>query len=447
MHFTIDVGALKPTVTALVRWGQGHSYSTFRHALLEAKDDGLGITYTTPLGTAYLSCDALVAAEGSIGVDLEVFSKFLAPYKGKGWQLQLCFEPDPKTEDRHVFTGQFFEDGCKRNRLEWPLSDGATGLFCSPDWVPDPVLASGVIQEFQVPRPRLVSLLSSGIAAHSSVEQGTSTLHSAGITVAADVVSVFSANASWGIRSELWADADLGFDTGWREEPRTVAVSAASLTRAQAIVGAFGGVEPWVVELPEAGPIRLCPKAAREDAWVTVNQADDPIALPEMLDELRAAKPSASTEKVTGSLAMNRRTFGGLRALLADLSILEAYARDGDTNWTLAFGESGLVVEVPSTLHVGGAVMVPWVSAPKGELVRIVNGSRLVALLKALTTNSEPDGTVDISFWSDGELERFYLKTHSPKGEAADAVLAPMSGEPRRVESAIEIKQTVGAIK
>ncbi len=444
MKFTIDVGVLKPTVSALVRWGQGRSYSHFRYALLEAKDDGVELTFTTPLGTAHLSCDAVVSAVGSVGVDLEVFTKFLAPYKGKGWQLQVSFEPDPQTEDRHVFIGQFFEDGCKRNRLEWPLSEGG-GLFCSPEWVPAPVLASGVIQEFQAPRPRLLSLLSGGTAAHSSVEQGTGTLHSAGLTVATDMVSVFTANAAWGIRSELWADGELGFDTGWLGEPRTMAVDAASLTRAQAIVGAFGGVEPWVVQLAEAGPIRLCPEAARGDAWVTVIPAEDPIALPEMLDQLRAAKPSGSTTKITGSVAVNRRTGTGLRSILADLAILEAYGRDGDTNWTVALEESGLIIEVPSTLHVGAVVVVPWVCAPTVEVMRIVNGPRLVALLKALTVNTEADGTVEISFWSDGELERFYLKTHSAKGEAADAVLAPMSGEPRRVERAVETKQLVEA--
>jgi hypothetical protein len=453
LKFTVGVGFLKPTVAALVRWGQGRSYAHFRHALLEAKGDLVSLTYTTPLGTAHLTCDAEVEADGSAGVDLEVFGKFLAPYKGKGWELRLSFEPDPKTEDRHVFAGQFFEEGCKRNRVEWPYTDNGNGMFCSPDWVPPPVLQSGVIQEFQAPRPRLLSLLGNGIAAHSAVEKGVAALHSAGLTVAADMASVFTANAVWGIRSELWADGELGFDTGWAGEPSTVSVEAESLSRARLLVDSFGGVEPWVVQVPEAGPIRLCPEVDREAAWVTVKEASDPIALPQMLDELRGAKPGAGTTKVTGSVALNQRAFGGLRSVLMDLAILEAYGREDEAaqNWTVLFQESGLVIEAPSPFHIGAGVVVPWAKAPQTELVRIVNGPKLVALLKALTVATEPDGEIEVSFWSDGELERLYFRTSSPKGEAADAVLMPMSGEPRRVAGMaareVEDKKPVGASK
>ena len=428
---------MKATVNALVRWGQGRTYGNFRQALLEAKDGEVSLTYTGTLGTAYLSLDAEVDSEGSAGLTLETFAKFLAPYKGKGWELELRFEPDPKTEDRHVFRGQFFEDGCKRNSLEWPYTENANGMFCSPDWVPAPVLQSGVIKEFQAPRPRLLDLLGSGLAAHSQVEKGVSALHSAGITVAADVASVFTANYAWGIRSELWADGELGFDTGWAGEPQTVAVAAESLLRARVIIDAFGGVDPWVVQVPESGPLRLCPASAPDDAWVTVKDAADPIALPEVLDTLRQAKASKGITKLTGTIPVNQKTFGGLRPVLTDLALLTAYgAEDSDAqNWTVAFTEEHLVLEAPSALHIGTAFHLPWARAPKGELVRIVNGPKMAALFKALTATTEPDGEVEVSFWADevADLERLYFRTSSPKGESADAVLMPMSGTPKRV--------------
>ena len=437
MRFRAEVASLKATVGALVRWGQGRTYGNFRHALLEAKDGVLSLTYTGTLGTAFLSLDGEVEAPGSVGLELETFSKFLSPYKGKGWELEVRFEPDPKTEDRHVFRGQFFQEGCKRNALEWPYTDAASGMFCSPDWVPAPVLQSGVIKEFRAPRPRLLDLLGSGLAAHSLVEKGVSELHSAGITVAADVAAVFTANYAWGIRSELWADGELGFDTGWAGESQTVAVAAESLMRARVIIDAFGGVDPWVVQVPESGPLRLCPASAPDDAWVTVKDAADPIALPEVLDTLRQAKASKGITKLTGTIPLNQKTFGGLRPLFTDLALLAAYgAEDSDAqNWTVSFTKKHLVVEAPSALHIGAAFQLPWASPPKGELVRIVNGPKLTALLKALTASCEPDGEVEVSFWADevADLERLYFRTSSPKGESADALLMPTSGEPRRV--------------
>ena len=60
---------------------------------------------------------------------------------------------------------------------------------------------------------------------------------------------------------------------------------------------------------------------------------------------------------------------------------------------------------------------------------------KMEALFKALTATTEPDGEVEVSFWADevADLERLYFRTSSPKGESADALLMPTSGEPRRV--------------
>jgi len=446
------VAPLKATVSALARWGQGRNHQTFRHALLEIQDGLLALTFTTTLGTAHLRCDAEVEAPGSVGVDLEAFSKFLSPYKGKGWGLELSFEPDPKTEDRHVFRGQFFEEGCKRNSLEWPYTDNASGMFCDPDWVPAPVAQSGVIREFQAPRPRLLDLLGSGLAAHSSVEQSTNELHSAGLVVAKDMAAAFTANSAWGIRSQLWADGELGFDTGWEGEPRSVAVDAESLQRSRVIIDAFGGVEPWLVQVPEAGPLRLCPASAPDDAWVMVKEATDPIALPELLDTLRKAKQVKGITKVTGTFPINQRTFGGLRPVLTDLAILSAYeAEDPDAGtWALVMTPEALIFEATSSLHIGTAFQLPWATPPKGEVTRAISGKKFSALLKALTTSCEPDGEVELSFWADeaGDLERFYLRTSSAKGESADALLCPMSVTPRRLaEMKAEPKTLVGANK
>ena len=435
MRFTADLGALKPTVGALVRWGQGKTFSHFRHALLEVGDGSVGLTYTTPLGTAHLTCDADVESEGTFGVDIEMFHKFLSPYRGKGWELRLTFEPDLRTEDRQIFEGQFFEEGCKRNRVEWPFSTDARAVFCDPDWVPEPIQQRGVINEFLAPRPRLLSLLSNGTAAHSQVEQSMETLHSAGFVVAADVAAVYTANSAWGIRSELWADGELGFNTGWTSEPRTVSVDAESLSRARLIVDAFGGVEPWAVQVSEHGPLRLCPISGRKEAWVLVKEANDPLDVPSLLDELRAARASKDVVKVTGSFALNQRTSSGLRSVLTDLEVLDAYGRvDQEAQvWTMAIEPQGLTLEATSSMHVGAQFVIDWVRAPEKRVVRNISGPRLASLLKAVTANAEPDAEVEVSFWSSGDLERLYFRTSCPKGEAADALLAPMSGEPRRL--------------
>jgi len=440
LRFRVDVAALRATFGALNRWGQGRTYKHFRHAQLQVDGEGiLRITYTSELGTAFLSCDAEVETPGECGVDVELFCKFLSPYKGKGWELQLSFEPDPKTEDRHLVRGQFFEGGCKRNQIEWPFVQGAASLFCSSDWVPQPVLASGVVREFRVPRPRLLQLLSSGGAAHTTVEKSVQQLHSAGLSVAADVASVFTANAAWGIRSQLWADGELGFDTGWAGEPQSLSVDAESLLRSQVIVDAFGGVDAWVIQVPESGPLKFCPAAAPEEAWVSVKEAEDPIALPELLDQLRAAKPSKGVTKLSGTIPLNRRIELSLRSVLLELEALQAYrAVDSDADcWTVSFESDALVLEVPSQMHIGAVCRLPWRSPPKGELVRCISGVRLQSLLKALTANTEPDGEIEVCFWADeaGDLERFYFASSSPKGNACDAVLMPMSraGGPVRV--------------
>ena len=164
MRFTVEVGALKPAIKTLARWAQGSQYHHFRHAELEAQGDLLRLTMTTPLGSAHLSIDADVAQEGSIGLDIELFSKILAPVRGKDWDLSLSLEPDPEVEGRQLFVARFREDGCKRNSMHWPYTGRRGEVFTNTEWVPQPIEPSGVIKEFRAPRPRLLQLVQSGLA-------------------------------------------------------------------------------------------------------------------------------------------------------------------------------------------------------------------------------------------------------------------------------------------
>lgn len=430
MRFTTDVGVLKPTVRTLARWAQGSAYASFRHAEMKAEDGLLHITMTTPLGTAHLSCDAEVELPGTIGVDIATFAKVLAPMKGNNWEMNLSLEPDPEVEGRQLFVARFREDGCKRNTIVWPYTGRHAEVFTNTDWVPAPVVPSGVVREFLAPRPRLLQLLQAGLAAHSQVEKGVEELHSAGLTVAADMAAAFTLNAKWGVRAQLWADGDLGFNTGWDGDPETLSLDAMSLSRAAGVVDAFGGVDPWIVQVPDKGPIRLCPAAAPTDAWVTVPQVDAAVNLPELLDEVRqSANQFDGITRVTGGIRLNHPTAGKLRNLITDLETLGAYAAaDPDADiWTLAFEEDALVIEAISSLHIGAGVRLPWTGAPAGAVVRSVSGKCLLAAIKAITTTSEPDALVEVCFWASDhlDLERIYLATTSEKGESADALLMP----------------------
>lgn len=431
MRFRTDVSVLKPTVRTLTRWAQGSAYTHFRHAEMRVENGLLRFTMTTPLGTAHLSCDAEVDLSGAVGVDINLFAKFLAPVKGNGWELDLSLEPDPEVEGRQLFVARFREDGCKRSTFNWPYTGRSSEFFTNTDWVPEPVSPSGVVREFRAPRPRLLQLLQAGLSAHSLVEKNTTELHTAGLTVAADMAAAYTLNAKWGVRAQLWADGDLGFSTGWEGEPETLSLDAMSLAKATGIVDAFGGVDPWVVQVPEKGPIRLCPASAPTDAWVTVPQMEAAVNLPELLDEVRSSKDGrGGMTYMVGTVALNSPTFGKLRSLITELEILAAYAaadKDADI-WTLAFEENHLVIEAISTLHIGAGVRIPWVDTiPTRAVVRSVSGKCLLAALKAVTSASEPDALVSFNFWASDhlDLERFYLSTASEKGEAADALVMP----------------------
>jgi hypothetical protein len=449
LRFRTDVGSLKPTVRTLARWSQGNAFQYFNNAELRAEGDLLHLTLTTPLGTAHLTVDAEVEVEGCVGVDIPTFSKFLAPIRGKDWELLLSLEPCPKVEGRQLFVANFREGGCKRSRFEWPYTGRRGELFTNTSEVPDPMEPKGVIREFRAPRPRLSQLLQAGLAAHSQVEQGISELHSAGLTVAADMAAAFSLNAKYGVRSQLFADGDLGFVTGWAGEEETISLDAQSLERALQIIEAFGGVAPWSIQVPERGPVRFCPSSSPTDAWVTVPQTIDVVNLPELLDEIRASKDeNDGITKVEASIRLNQSNSGKLRSVITELEILSAYASADPlaNKLTLAFEADALVIEAISDLHLGGGVRIPWESAPHRELVRCVSSKCLVASIKAITLTSEPDATVDICFWASDhlDLERFYLSTSSEKGESADALLMPMdsSDNSRRLADVITANQT-----
>ena len=119
----------------------------------------------------------------------------------------------------------------------------------------------------------------------------------------------------------------MGFNTAWEGEPQTLSLDAVSLGRAAGFLDAFGDNEPWIVQVPDSGPIRLCPVSDPSGAWVTVPQTSAAVDLPEVLDVIRASKGSDSVTKIEATIGLNRRVGEKkkFRSLISELEVLAAY--------------------------------------------------------------------------------------------------------------------------